>query len=105
MVKPKIRGLANTDDSMWYTLSPEDATLEQLDLIFDLYDFLYDENAPEKYSYAFYTEFRELTYEVDAVEYLAYFIFSKTNAHVILRKTRDWKKFSDLIQEKFEFVK
>ena len=42
MNKEKILGLSNTDDVMWYKLSPGDETLKQIDLIFDIYDNLYE---------------------------------------------------------------
>ena len=105
MSKEKTLGLSNTEDVMWYSLSPSDETLRLLDEIFDIYDNLYEEDAKKIHSYAFHTEFGEMHFHKETESFIAYFIFTKTSAHVILRKILKWKKFSDLINKKFEFVK
>ncbi len=105
MNKEKILGLSNTDDAMWYRLSPSDETLKLLDDIFDIYDYLFEEDAKNIHSYAFQIEFGDKNFHKETENFIVYFIFTKTNAHVILRKTLEWKKFRDLINKKFKFVK
>ena len=105
MDKPKIIGLSNTDDVVWYKLSPGDKTLKQLDSIFDIYDNLYDEEAKDIHSYAFHIVGGEMYFHKETKRYIVYFIFTKKTAHVILRKTLSWKEYDKEINKNFEFDK
>lgn len=105
MTKAKIKGLSNTEDSMWFKLSTCNETLKKLDSIFNISDDLWTEGPGDKYSYKFHTEFGEKCFHNETEEFIVYFIFSKDIAHVILRKTLKWKKYSDKIQKEFEFTK
>jgi hypothetical protein len=96
--KGKILGISNTDDGLWYKFAPEDKSLELLDLIFDIYDKLYD-NDDDMHKY------QELYFHKETKNFIAYFIFTKTEAHVILRKTLKWKKFDKEVTKKFDFSK
>lgn len=105
MGKEKILGLSNTEDVMWYKLSPSDETLKLLDEIFDIYDNLFEEDTNNIHSYGFHTEFGERDFHKETEDFIIYFIFTKKMAHVILRKTLRWKYFNNLINKKFDFVK
>jgi hypothetical protein len=105
MNKEKILGLSNTDDVMWYKLSPGDETLKQIDLIFDIYDNLYEDDAKNIHSYAFHIESGEMYFHKETENFVVYFIFTKNTAHVILRKTLNWKNYDSEIHKNFEFIK
>ncbi|MBW2999923.1 hypothetical protein KY339_04570 [Candidatus Woesearchaeota archaeon] len=105
MSKGKILSLTNTDEVMWYRLSPEDKTLHSLDLIFDIYDSLYESDPKKIHSYSFHTKSGEMYFQKEDEDFIAYFIFTKTNAHIILRKTLNWEKYNKEINKSFEFVK
>ena len=105
MNKGKIIGLSNTEDSLWFKLSPGDETLKQIDLIFDIYDNLYEDDDKEIHSYAYHTDYEELCFHKETTEFIVYFIFTKNIAHVILRKALNWKKYNEDIHKTFDFVK
>ena len=90
---------------MWYKLSPTDETLKLLDTIFDIYDDLYDDDDSKIHSYAYHTEQGEIDFHKSNDEVTVYFIFTKKNAHVILRKVHSWKSFNDEIQKSFKVTK
>ncbi len=103
--KGEILGLSNTPEVLWYKFRPEDLTLELLDDIFDIYDKLYCEDIDKTHSYKFHTSPGDIYFPQERKKYRAYFIFTKTTAHLILTKTLAWKKFDKEIEKKFEFVK
>ena len=104
MTKEKIISISNTEDAIWYGLAPTDATLEKLDNIFDIYEKLYFGDEDKVHSYIDQIRGGESSFHQESKEYVVYFIFIKKVAHVILRRTLKWKKFSKLIEENFDFV-
>jgi hypothetical protein len=103
MQKEKIMGLNNTEDSKWYKLNPCNKTLEILDKIFDLYDYIYEENSKDLYDYKFCIDNQERFFLRETEDFIAYFLLTKKQVHLILRKTLNWKKIDEEIKEKFEF--
>jgi len=104
MSKEKILGLSNTNDVIWYKISPGDETLKQIDLIFDIYDNLYEDDAKNIHSYTFHLEFGDKYFHKETKNFIVYFIFTKNTAHVILRKTLNWEKYDGEIHKNFEFT-
>jgi len=104
MDKEKILGLSNTEDVLWYKISPGDKTLKQIDLIFDIYDNLKEDGAKDIHSYQFQTEFGEKYFHKETENFIVYFIFTKNMAHIILRKTLNWEKYNAEINNHFELI-
>jgi len=101
----KIIGLTNTEDVMWYQLSPEDETLKQIDSIFDIADTIFQEDTENIHSYAIHTKSKEMCFHKETDKFIVYFIFTKNAAHIILRKTLKWEEYNDEIQKNFKFDK
>ncbi len=97
-------GLSNTDEMVWYRLAPEDATLQVLSSIFDLKDKLAQEDSEDLMTYAALTENGEIFFHRETEQYVAYFIFNRQHAHVLLRKTFEWEQFNTQMEELFRFV-
>jgi len=104
MNNEKILGLSNTEDVMWFKISPSDTTLKIIDSIFDIYDNLYEDDAKDIHSYEFHMESGEMSFNKETDEFVAYFIFTKTTVHVILRKTLNWENYSNKIKDSFKFI-
>jgi len=104
MQKEKILGMTHTEEIIWYRFTPTDKTLEFLDSVFDIYDNIFENDSSKIYSYSFKMDFGDFNFFKETKEFSAYFIFSKSYAHLLLRKTKNWEKFSKLILEKFEFI-
>jgi hypothetical protein len=104
MNKEKILSLSNTEDAMWYKLSPGDETLKKIDLIFDIYDNLYEEDSENIHAYSYHISSGDMHFHKETKNFIVYFIFTKNSAHIILRKTLDWKKYDKEIYNNFEFI-
>lgn len=102
--KGKIYNIQNTEDSMWFEMHPSDTTIKHLDAIFDIYKNLYDEVAEDLFSYSQRVNSGELSFFKEHPEFFAYFIFTKQASHVLLRKTKEWKRKREEILEYFDFV-
>jgi hypothetical protein len=104
MTDTKIIGLSNTEDVMWYKLSPGDETLKKIDLIFDIYDNIYEEYPKDMFSYDFHTQLKDMCFHKEGKDFVSYFIFTKKTAHIMIRKVLNWKKYSDEIHKNVDFV-
>jgi len=100
----KILGLTNTEDSLWFRLSPGDATLKEIDSIFDIYDDLYAEPEKKILSYAYHVT-QDTSFQKEGDGFLAYFILARASMHIILRKEGSWKRYSERILDRFRFSK
>lgn len=98
----KAYGVNETHDSVWFELHPGDLTLKHIDVVFDIYDQLYEEDAFDFFSYENHMGNGELTFFKDHPEYLAYFIFTQQAGHIVLRKIKEWKHKKDQILERFQ---
>jgi len=111
MKKEKIIGLKNLDDSLWFVLAPTNEALKNLNILFDLHDYLSDENHNPIKSYTKLTKYGEFYFMKDYTLYKrypkfhAYFIFTKKNIHLILRKVKDYAKMKNKILKYFDFKK
>ena len=99
--KGKAFDIKETSDSVWFELHPEDLTLKHIDCVFDIYDQLYAEELDDFFSYDEQMKNGELSFFKDTENYLAYFIFTRSTGHVMLRKLKEWKPKKDELLKRF----
>jgi hypothetical protein len=109
MVKELIKSIRNTEDSCWFKLRPTDKALQILNGIFDLGDYLLDENHNNIDSYkelianGEISFFKDYTLDKKSPKFTCYFIMNKEHIHIILRKVRGHDKIAKKINKYFEF--
>lgn len=102
--KGKLYTVKNNEDSIWFEMHPSNNTIEHLDNIFDIHEHLYDEVAEDLFSYDHPLTSSELSFFKEHPEFFAYFIFTKQSSHVLLRKTKEWKRKREEILNRFDYV-
>ncbi|MGV8142124.1 MAG: hypothetical protein ACP5NS_00640 [Candidatus Pacearchaeota archaeon] len=103
----KIIGLSNTEDALWYRFPANDETINGLDIVFEIQDLLFHSVELKNPAYKDYLKQGrgENHFIIENQDILAYFIFTKSNAHLILRKTLKWQEYQKAIDKVFDFIK
>ena len=97
-----IKGIKGYSDSIWIDIRPSVAAVQLISKIFELDEMFeeFDNFIGEGLKYeTISSNFQLSTHCLDTSEYIAYIIFDKERIHVILRKTRKYEKYRDLILE------
>jgi hypothetical protein len=102
MMQQIILGLSNTEDALWYKLSPTDDTLRALDDIFGLHNHLCEYEVEGIVTYESFVADQEINFHCEE-GHIAHFIFTKQKAQVILRKTLGWQALHAQMLERFAF--
>ncbi len=103
----KIISISNTEDSLWYRFPANEETINGLDIVFDIRDLLYHDVELKNPTYKDYLKSGrgELSFKIDNKDIMTYFIFTKNNVHLILRKSLKWVEYQKVIDKVFDFTK
>ncbi len=102
----KILGLNNTEDSLWYRFPANDETISGLNIVFEIKNLLfYDLEINPSYKHYLNSGRGEKSFTIENKDIIAYFIFTKNNAYLILRKSLKWKEYQKAIDNVFDFTK
>ena len=101
----KILSLSNTEDSLWYQFPANDETINALNIVFEINDLVYHEIAPNKFTYKNYLNSGrgEKSFTISNNDIIAYFIFTKSTANLIIRKSLKWKEYEKSMNSVFDF--
>lgn len=102
----KILGLSNTEDSLWYRFPANDETINGLEIVFEINELTFHDMTSRKPSYKDYLNSGrgENSFNIENQDIIAYFILTKSNAHLILRKTLKWQEYQKMIDKVFDFI-